>query len=270
MKRLRLHVLASGSKANSSVIEDTQTKSLIVVDCGLSWKAFHKNFERCGLDEHNIKGILLTHEHTDHVKGLGVLLRQLQSRGVTPHVLMDIRTWNTSETVREAIRSVNVPASSFRQWCMFELYSVSVFPMATSHDSDSSCGFTFVVYNGCDIDKLGFLTDTGCVSTEIEKELCGCRILALESNHDEQMLETSDYPEWVKRRIASDKGHLSNAQAARLLERIKWDGLEQVVAMHVSQNANTYATAAKNLAGALGGTRAYASTSYQNMCVTIE
>lgn len=223
-----------------------------------------------GLDERNIKGILLTHEHTDHVKGLGVVLRQLSARGIPCHVLMDVRTWNASEVVREAIRSVNAQASSFTQGYMFEVYGILVFPFATSHDAESSCGFTFTVYDGKDEDKLGYVTDTGFASLEIVRELQHCRILALESNHDEHMLATSIYPEVVKRRIASDGGHLSNRQASILLQQVKWDGLEQVVAMHVSQNANTYARAAQSLSDALRGTKAYASTSYQTMSTTIE
>lgn len=270
MKRLRLHVLASGSKGNASVVEDIQTKDLIVVDCGLSWKAFHKGFVNSGLDERNIRGILLTHEHTDHVKGLGVVLRQLTAKGVHCHVLMDVRTWNSSNVVREAIRSVDAQASSFRQGNMFEMYGILIFPFATSHDAASSCGFTFTVYNGGDEDKIGYITDTGFVSADTVRELQRCRILALESNHDEQLLATSVYPETVKRRIASDKGHLSNNQAAALLQQVKWPGLEQVIAMHVSQNANTYARAAQGLARALCDTQAYASTSYQTMSTTVE
>ena len=98
---------------------------------------------------------------------------------------------------------------------------------------------------------LGYVTDTGIVTEEAWEALAGVRLLALESNHDARMLATGPYPYPVKRRIASNRGHLSNEQAAEALARLVHEGLEQVVAMHVSQENNTYRLPRETLAAAL-------------------
>ena len=113
---------------------------------------------------------------------------------------------------------------------------MQVHAFRTSHDAASSCGFRVEA----DGDAVGFMTDTGIVTGEADEALRDVRILALESNHDVQMLKDGPYPYPVKRRVSSDTGHLSNVQAADELEALLSDALEQVVAMHISQNNNTY------------------------------
>ena len=116
------------------------------------------------------------------------------------------------------------------------LAGMQVHAFRTSHDAASSCGFRVEA----DGDAVGFMTDTGIVTGEADEALRDVRILALESNHDVQMLKDGPYPYPVKRRVGSDTGHLSNVQAADELEALLSDALEQVVAMHISQNNNTY------------------------------
>ena len=133
-------------------------------------------------------------------------------------------------------------------------------PFATSHDAAASFGFRFdepvprVGEDGAPevaADALGFVTDTGFMTDEASRALAGVRLLALESNHDDRMLREGPYPYPVKQRIASDRGHLSNEQAARALVDLVHEGLEAVVAMHVSQENNTYRLPRETLERAL-------------------
>ena len=232
--KLRLHVLASGSKGNCSIIEDARTGSCIAVDAGISWRAFRERCAACGIELAQLGAILITHEHTDHTKGLGVITRGLARAGVHPTV-------HASSVVHAASSDLcaiqdAIDLRHFKQGVQFALGGMDVLPFRTSHDAAESFGFRF----DRDGDALGFMTDTGIVTGEAFEALQGCRILALEANHDPDMLEHGPYPRYLKVRIASEHGHLSNVQSAELLEKLLDDCVESVIGMHVSQNNNTY------------------------------
>ena len=232
---IKLHVLASGSKGNASIIENSNTGRALLIDCGICKRAF---FERCtavGFDPGKLEAVLVTHEHIDHTRGLGVVLRGLAKQGVRPSLY-------ASAAVRQASDEILCLQDAFDQQCFnkkdeLELAGLRVFPFRTSHDAAESFGFRIEDTNG---DALGYMTDTGVVSGEALVYLRECRVLALESNHDSVMLQNGPYPYMLKKRIASDKGHLSNAQAAGALEALLSTKLEMVVAMHISENNNTY------------------------------
>lgn len=231
---LEFHVLASGSKGNAALVVENQSGESILIDCGICKRDFFKRSEEIGVDLAKLKAICITHEHTDHTKGLGVVTRGLAKRGINPFIYVSREVYRSSKDLR-----------ALRDDCMFEAFSdegaisiagMQVYPFATSHDSIESYGFR--IEEGQD--SLGYLTDNGIVSDKIFHYLRDVRILALESNHDGKMLANGDYPFIIKRRIASDEGHLSNAQAAEALETLLHAGLEHVIAMHVSENNNTY------------------------------
>lgn len=233
--RLKLHVFASGSRGNAAVIEDGVTGKGILVDCGICKRDFFTRCDEAGFDPAKLAAILVTHDHTDHTKGLGVVLRGLAKQGITPMVYTDraVRAASSEIGVLEDAHDVR----SFDINGMLSLAGLSVYSFQTSHDAASSCGFRIESADG---DAVGFVTDTGVVTGEAHEALRGVRLLALESNHDVQMLADGPYPYPIKRRVGSDFGHLSNEQAAEELALLLSNRLEQVVAMHISQNNNTY------------------------------
>lgn len=353
---LRLHVLASGSHGNASVVEDAETGRALLIDCGISKKAFLQRCSEAGFDPLRIEGVLITHEHTDHTKGLGVVLRGLAKMGAHPQVFADPSVVRASRDIADALASLDARAQPFDDSSELTLAGIDVFPFLTSHDAVASYGFRFETSSGevgrergpldaseciadecgrnarasiarddsptctipmrdadrltafgagnpdiCDNigfasqdnassarigaatatcvdtaaathDVLGFMTDTGIVTSAAHAHLQGCRILAIEGNHDPRMLEKGPYPYSVIARIGSDRGHLSNEQGACELRSLLHNGLERVVALHVSQNTNTYDLPKRAFQEVLFQERhdARADVGFQERAITVE
>lgn len=229
---IKLHVLASGSKGNAAVVE--HDGRCVLVDCGICKKDFFARCVQVGIDPASIEALLITHEHTDHTKGLGVVARGLDKLDLHP-------TLYASDAVRAASRDIASVSDLLDQHDMkaggaLSLAGMQVHVFHTSHDAVESFGFRF---EG-DGDTLGYMTDTGIVTGEAHEALRCCRLLAIESNHDALMLKNGDYPWSLKQRIAGEFGHLSNDQSAEELESLLDPVVEQVVAMHISENNNTF------------------------------
>ncbi|OUO90265.1 MBL fold metallo-hydrolase [Gordonibacter sp. An230] len=242
VRRLAVHVLASGSGGNATIVEDTATGAGVLVDCGICKRDFLARCEEAGFDPTRLSAVLVTHEHTDHTKGLGVVMRGLSKLGVEPAVYADVAVRAASREVAALEGTCDMRVFSAGDVLSIEGMQAHVF--RTSHDAAASCGFRFE----CAGDAAALMTDTGVVTGEAHEALLDVRLLALESNHDAHMLERGPYPYSVKRRVASDRGHLSNAQAAEELEALLTHRLEHVVAMHVSQRNNTYQLPGETLA----------------------
>lgn len=240
---LKLHVLASGSKGNASIVECADTGEGFVVDCGICKRDFFARCEEVGFDTQRIRAFFVTHEHSDHTKGLGVVMRGLAKQGIRPLLLTHPSIVRASSKVDEVVSQKLCDYVALAPNQIYQLSNVYVHPFKTSHDAVASFGFRFMYGK----DALGYITDTGIVLPEAHNALLGVRILALESNHDICMLNEGDYPYDLKRRVQSDRGHLSNEQAADELAALLHVGLEQVVAMHISQNNNTYRLPAQML-----------------------
>lgn len=232
--QLRLHVLASGSKGNCSVVEHIASGACVVVDCGITKRAFMERCKECGVDTARIEAVLVTHEHTDHTKGLGVVLRGLAKLGVEPTLYASAAVHAASPEL-QALEDAH-GLQHFASGDDLALAEMAVHAFPTLHDAAESFGFRF----DAGADSLGFMTDTGIVTGEAHESLQGCHVLAIETNHDLRMLRNGPYPRFLQERIASRRGHLSNMQAADLLEELLCNELEQVVGMHVSENNNTY------------------------------
>lgn len=259
---LKLHVLASGSKGNAAIVENAATGAGMLIDCGICKRDFLERCDEAGFDPTRIDAVLITHEHGDHTKGLGVVLRGLAKLGCAPTVYVNQACIDASSALQKvACDCAILPLSSGQR--AIEAAGLRAFPFATSHDAAASFGFRIEAPDG---DALGYITDSGIVTNAAHSALRDVRILALESNHDERMLQSGDYPYIIKRRIASEFGHLSNPQAteelAALITESRAAGLrtpEAVVAMHISQNNNDYdlprAALEKGLAIAEGNAR---------------
>lgn len=231
---LRIHVLASGSKGNATIVEDTRTGEGVLIDAGICKRDVLTRSQEAGFDMENLRAVLITHEHSDHVKGLGVLYRELAKRKLEVPLYVNDRCLNNSKAIREVCDLTD--AHSFENGSQLSLAGMHIAPFPTSHDAASSFGFRF--WDG--EDTLGFMTDTGVVTECAHEALKGCRILAIEANHDPHMLANGPYPYHLQQRVASEFGHLSNQQSAQELLSLLHPGLEQVIAMHVSENNNTY------------------------------
>ena len=232
--RLKLHVLASGSKGNCSIVQNVATGACVVVDCGISLRAFSNACAACGVDTSRIEAILITHEHSDHTKGLGVVTRGLAKAGTSPALYVSRAVHGASRDILAIEDAVDL--RYFKRGDDLSLGGMAVHAFPTLHDAAESFGFRF----DCGADSVGFVTDTGIVTDEARAALLGCRVLAIEANYDSAMLESGPYPRYLKDRVASDRGHLSNAQSAELLAQLLDVRTECVVGMHVSQNNNTY------------------------------
>lgn len=295
---LALHVLASGSSGNAAVIENTATGAGVLIDCGICKRDFLNRCDEAGFDPGRIQAMFVTHEHGDHVKGLGVVLRGLAKVGNVPPVFAaGACTANSSALskvaeafdVRELTTACALAGSRDMACAAFdgsaahaapagqdsaphtagpgavETAGMRIIPFATSHDAAASFGFR--IEDAADGDAVGYLTDSGIVTAQAHAALRDVRILALESNHDPKMLAAGPYPYVIKQRIASNSGHLSNDQAAAelgtLVAESRTAGLrlpQTVVAMHVSQNNNDYSLARRTLEAALGEADCYAET----------
>lgn len=233
--RLRLHILASGSKGNCALVESEQ--GIVMIDNGLSRKAALSRMAELGVDAGRIAAIVLTHEHTDHVSGLGVWLRSFPAP-----------LYASRGTVAARASTRDLEAREFDPGDCLEIAGMRLHTFSTSHDVTNPVGF---LIEGAD-DAVGFITDTGYMPSGAAHALRGARILALESNHDLPMLRHSSYPRSVQDRIASTEGHLSNAQASKEALTLVDSHTEHLVAMHISQENNRPSLAVRGLAGSLG------------------
>lgn len=217
---MRVHVLASGSSGNALVV--VGKRGAVLFDCGLGPRVLAARLRAVGVDPQSIVALVLSHEHTDHVKGLP----HFQKRFSVP-------IWATAGTW-EALGGVDSSGELLTLGKPAAVADLSVLPLPASHDAVEPAGF---VVEACGL-RLGLLTDTGVVTELLVERLSGCHALFLEANHDLDMLRFGPYPPVLKQRIASRHGHLSNVQARDALERLVHPALRQVVAMHLSRENN--------------------------------
>ena len=232
---LELNVIASGSKGNCAIVRDTATGRSVLVDCGVTKREFMSGCEAMDVDPESIEGVLITHEHSDHTKGLGVVMRGLDRLGCNPPLF----TRNGTRAASKPIWEVSELSTQYRfdVGTAFMVAGLRVLPFETSHDAASPAGFRFESSDG---DALGYMTDTGVVTAAAHEALRGVRILGIESNHDITMLREGPYPRSLQDRILSETGHLSNKQCAEEVAALLHPGLEQIVALHISENNNTF------------------------------
>lgn len=264
---LDLHVFASGSKGNAALVVNHATGEGVLVDCGICKRDFFAYCGQVGFDPACLTDVLITHEHTDHTKGLGVVLRGLAKAGVRPRLHASMAVSSASAPVQEVIEQGLCDFAPFASGTSLSVAGIDAHVFATSHDAVESFGFRFERGE----DAIGFMTDTGVVLSQAHEALSDVRVLAIESNHDEDMLRNGPYPYPLKRRVAGEKGHLSNAQAAAELTSLLCNRLETVVAMHVSQNNNSYELPGEVLERALrqAGHGAQVQVALQGSCVSV-
>lgn len=231
---LHLHILGSGSKGNCELIEGPD--GYIMVDNGFSRREVLRRMGELGLSENLVRAVIVTHEHSDHVKGLGVWCKHF-----------DGLLYASTGTPEARSSIAGLPFCEFSPGDALEIAGITVQTFPTSHDVVNPIGLRF----DCHRDSIGLMTDTGIVTHNALDVLKGARILALESNHDVPMLRTGDYPRYLQDRILSEHGHLSNDQAAETACELVSAQTEELVAMHISQENNRPSLAVRALAAAL-------------------
>jgi len=232
---VRFASLGSGSKGNATLVEAGATR--VLVDCGFSCAETEKRLARLSLRPQDLDAILVTHEHSDHIAGVARLSRRYR-----------LPVWMTAGT--EAAHKGGELAdyrciNSHRPWRIGDL---EVQPFPVPHDAREPCQFVFSDGRW----RLGLLTDTGSVTTHMLQALDHLDALILECNHDPGMLAGGPYPPALKQRVGGPFGHLSNQQAADMLNKINRDRLQHLVAAHISEKNNDPGLALQCLARVIG------------------
>ncbi|MFS8637138.1 MAG: MBL fold metallo-hydrolase [Gemmatimonadota bacterium] len=235
---MRITVLGSGSGGNSTLVEAGGTR--VLVDAGFTGKDIERRLAAVGVDPASLDGIVITHDHTDHTRGMGILARRL---GV-PLYLTPI-----TRAACEKLLTGNERVVEYVSERAFRVGGLEIQPFLTVHDAADPVAVTLRdVETGI---KLGIATDLGRPTAAVRHALSGCDVLVLESNHDEAMLWNGPYPWSVKQRIASSHGHLSNRAAAELARELYHPGLGAVILAHLSEHCNDGALARDVVAEAL-------------------
>lgn len=233
---MRFACLGSGSQGNGLVVEVANTRLLL--DCGFTLKETLFRLARLGLEPRMIDGIVVTHEHDDHIGGVARFARKFG----TP-IWLTYGTLQRAEREFASLGAVNI----IEDYQRFSIGSIEVEPYPVPHDAQEPAQFVF----GDGAFRLGVLTDTGRSTPHIEATLNGCHALVLECNHDALMLANGDYHFRLKQRVGGRFGHLENTASGELLASLDCSRLQHVVAAHLSQKNNTPLLAQSVLSRAL-------------------
>lgn len=217
--------LASGSSGNAALLSDGETH--ILIDAGISLKALTEGLKQFDLRPADLSAVLLTHEHTDHTKGLGMLCKKAGK----PVYL----SYGTAGRLEKSIPALGALANVYSAGSVFEIGRIGVETFSTPHDAAESVGFAFHS-NGR---KLGYVTDLGHVTERMRGILLGAECLFVESNHDIFTLLGGPYPDFLKQRILGRRGHLSNDDCADFALEAVQKGARNVTLCHLSQQNNS-------------------------------
>lgn len=207
------HLLASGSKGNCFVLEDKGVQ--IIIDCGTNKKYLTRSFHRISLQYKRTDAVLITHTHNDHISQLDMF------KGVTLFAPIEIKD--------QIVNIVN-------PYQTFKIAHLDITPIPLSHDVELVVGY--VIESATE--KLVYVTDTGYFSQKNEAYIQDADYYIFESNHDPELLMATSRPFFIKQRILSSQGHLSNAEAAEVLAKVVTDRCKQVILAHISEDANDY------------------------------
>jgi phosphoribosyl 1,2-cyclic phosphodiesterase len=236
-KSFKVCPLASGSKGNALFVG--YDGHGILIDAGLSGIEIQRRLTSVDVDPEQLTSIIITHEHSDHIRGAGVL-----SRRFNIPVYISPKTFQACSGL-----------GKIKDLCFFDcgrpfqIDQICVTPFSTSHDATDPAGLTLA----CGGKKIGVATDLGIATNLVKEHLKGSDLLYLESNHDVDMLHNGPYPWHLKQRIKSRMGHLSNADARRLVSDVKTDRLKHVILAHLSEENNCPEKAAQEVSLSLNG-----------------
>ena len=233
--QIGVSALASGSKGNSIFIDGPDGS--LLVDAGLSARELMRRLAHIGASPDRISGILVTHDHSDHLRGVRVLAKRL---GLT--------VYGTADTLQAAELPDSTRVKIVKPGEEFTAAGFTIRPFSLPHDARDPVGFLL----DRDGVKIGIATDLGYATALIKRRLAGCDMLVLESNYDENMLMEGPYPWFLKQRIRSRKGHLSNEDSSQVLSELLHPDLQRVILAHLSEVNNCPKVALDEAARAAG------------------
>ena len=233
---MRFASLGSGSEGNGLEVSVGQTR--VLMDCGFGLRDSIARLQKLGISPQQLNGIVVTHEHGDHISGVARLARKF-----------NLPVWLTHGTLQNQANKFSdiKQVHEIDPHLAFGIGDIEVIPYPVPHDAAEPVQFVF----NDGVHRLGVLTDTGCGTAHIEQMLSGCHALVLECNHDIDMLMNGDYPASLKQRVGGRLGHLNNQESAGILSRIDVSKLQHLIAAHLSRKNNTPALAVQALCGAI-------------------
>ena len=228
---MRICSIASGSSGNCIYVGSDDTH--VIIDAGISGKRIEEGLNTLGLTTNDLDAILITHEHSDHIAGLGVVSRKYgipmyATRGTIDGIISQKYLGNIDESLFREI------ASDDRDYGSIRINDLTVRPIEVSHDAAEPVAYRIEH----DDRSVGVCTDLGVYTDRIIEGFSGVDALFIEANHDVRMLQVGSYPYYLKQRILSDKGHLSNENCGRLLCRLLHDDMKSVMLAHLSAENN--------------------------------
>lgn len=218
---MKIKTIASGSKGNCTIVLCKNTN--LIIDMGISYLTLKRSLEENSLYFSDFSGILITHCHKDHTKGLASLIKKTNLNVYIPEAMYD--------SLKEYIP---YPKCIFIE-DEFNINDVEIELIHTSHDAPYSVGFIITHENK----SLAYVTDTGYINRKYLSKMVGKDAYIIESNHDEVMLMDGPYPRFLKERVISDKGHLSNKTTAKYLRKIIGNNTKHIILAHLSEKNNT-------------------------------
>ena len=217
--------LYSGSSGNSIFVGSEKAK--ILIDAGLPGKKIDEALKQIGQNPSELDGIFITHEHIDHIKGVGVL-----SRKYDIPIFANVKTWCAMKDKLGDIKDSNMKV--FENDRSYSLGDLIIRPFSISHDASDAVGYNFYAEN----EKMSIATDIGMITDNIRRHLYKSKLVILESNYDPNMLMMGSYPYSLKKRVMSDTGHLSNEDAAKFCIDLVKEGTERILLAHLSKENN--------------------------------
>ena len=235
---LSLCVLASGSKGNACYI--ASNNSAILIDAGLSGKEIERRMQLKGLLSEKLTALIVTHEHSDHIRGIGVLARRFNLP-----VYINKKTHAKAQDKIGKIEDIRF----FESGTGFSINELKIHPFSISHDAQDPVGIKISYKEKA----VGIATDLGIATAVVKEYLRGCNLVVVEANHDPVMLANGPYPWPLKQRVKSRVGHLSNEDSIELILEIKTDSLKHIILGHISKENNTPAKALCTVVDRLNG-----------------
>ncbi len=222
---MKICTLASSSSGNCTLVSQGDTHLLI--DAGISLRRITASLKQFGLTPDDLQGVLITHEHSDHISGIKMLVNHYKTPVFAPY--------GVGEALCGILTEARDCITWFRAGTEFVLGEVAVKSFLTPHDTPESVGYRF----DTEQTSLVYATDIGCVTKTIVDAALGARMAVIEANHDIQMLKCGKYPAFLKRRILSERGHLSNDDSGKLAALLAASGTKRIVLGHLSKDNNT-------------------------------
>ena len=229
--------LASSSSGNCTIISHKKTH--VLIDAGISLRRIKEGLKRVGLQPDDTTGVLVTHEHSDHINGIKMLVKY--------HKTLVFSSFGTGNGICASIPEAELFMNCFEIGASFNLGDITVRSFRTPHDASESVGYRLSAGG----QELCYVTDLGYVTDEVMDATCGVDIAIIEANHDREMLKRGSYPAFLKSRILSKHGHLSNCDSAYFATRLASSGARFLQLSHLSRENNTPEIARKAVENSL-------------------